>query len=194
MDLMKVYKMNNSDLQNLIGSWFPNPEADKVSEIVTTSEPEEGSEEDAKVQEPINPSLLEFTEEGSEFLNITVEPEQLYSLMSQLKSNDKTNFDYLYCLTGMDWGVELGVIYHLESIDLNHNIVVKVKTADRENPTLDSVYDIWRTAEFHEMEAFDFFGIKFNNHPNLKRLFLTPDWDGYPLRKDYVDEANMVVK
>jgi len=86
------------------------------------------------------------------------------------------------------------LIYHLESISNRHNIVLKVKTDDRENPTLDSVCDIWRTAEFHEMEIFDFFGIKFNNHPNLKRLFLTPDWDGYPLRKDYVDEANMIVK
>ena len=94
----------------------------------------------------------------------------------------------------MDWGKDLGVIYHLESTKLKHKIVVKVMVADRENPTLDSVCDIWKTAEFHEMEIFDFFGIRFNNHPNLKRLFLTPDWDGWPLRKDYVDEANMIVK
>ena len=76
----------------------------------------------------------------------------------------------------------------------NWACVLKVKTADRENPTLDTVCDIWKTAEFHEREVFDFFGIKFNNHPNLKRLFLTEDWDGFPLRKDYVDEINMVIK
>jgi len=137
---------------------------------------------------------FEFPEEGSEFLNVVVPKEQLHSVCSQLRSHPDLNFDYLFCVTGMDWGEELGVIYHLESITNRHNIVVKVKTEDRENPTLDSVCDIWRTAEFHEMEIFDFFGIKFNNHPNLKRLFLTPDWDGYPLRKDYVDEANMIVK
>jgi NADH/F420H2 dehydrogenase subunit C len=137
---------------------------------------------------------LEFTEEGSQFLNITVQPENLHKLMSQLKSNTETNFDYLFCVTGMDWGKELGVIYHLESTTHRHIIVVRVKTEDRENPTLDSVSDIWKTADFHEREVFDFFGIKFNNHPNLKCLFLTDEWEGFPLRKDYVDEINMIIK
>ena len=137
---------------------------------------------------------LEFTAEKSQFLNITVQPEQLHQLMSQLKSNPETNFDYLFCLSGVDWGSALGVVYHLESTTHRHQIVVKVKTEDRENPTFDTVYDIWRTAEFHEREVFDFFGILFTNHPNLKRLFLTEDWDGFPLRKDYVDEINMVIK
>lgn len=137
---------------------------------------------------------LEFTEEKSQFLNITVPSEQLHQLMTQLKSNSETNFDYLFCLTGMDWGKELGVVYHLESTTHRHQLVVKVKTEDRENPTFDTVCDIWYTAEFHEREVFDFFGIKFTNHPNLKRLFLTEEWDGFPLRKDYVDEINMVIK
>jgi NADH-quinone oxidoreductase subunit C len=137
---------------------------------------------------------LEFTEEKSQFLNITVQPEQLHQLMSQLKSNSETNFDYLFCLSGVDWGKELGVVYHLESTTHRHQLVVKVKTEDRENPTFDTVYDIWRTAEFHEREIFDFFGILFTNHPNLKRLFLTEDWDGFPLRKDYVDEINMIIR
>lgn len=137
---------------------------------------------------------LEFTEEKSQFLNITVQPEQLHQLMTQLKSNSETNFDYLFCLSGMDWGAALGVVYHLESTIHRHQLVVKVKTEDRENPTFDSVWTIWRTAEFHEREVFDFFGIQFNNHPNLKRLFLTEDWDGFPLRKDYVDEINMIIK
>ena len=137
---------------------------------------------------------LEFTEEKSQFLNITVQPEHLHQLMSQLKSNPETNFNYLFCLSGVDWEKEMGIVYHLESTTHRHCIVVKVKTADRKNPTFDSVCDIWYTAEFHEREVFDFFGIKFNNHPNLKRLFLTEEWDGFPLRKDYVDEINMVIK
>ncbi len=137
---------------------------------------------------------LEFTEEGSQFLNITVQPKQLYQLMFQLKSNSDTQFDYLFCLSGVDWGEELGVVYHLESIVHRHIVVVKVQTADRENPTFDTVCDIWKTADFHEREVFDFFGIIFTKHPNLKRLFLTEDWDGFPLRKDYVDEINMVIK
>jgi NADH/F420H2 dehydrogenase subunit C len=139
-------------------------------------------------------SNLEFTEEASEFLNITVPKEELHKLCADLKSDTDLSFDYLFCMTGIDYGKELGVIYHLESIKYRHQIVVKVKNEDRENPVLDSVTDIWKTAEFNEMEIFDFFGIKFNNHPNLKRLFLTPDWNGFPLRKDYVDTDNMVVK
>ncbi len=137
---------------------------------------------------------LEFTEEGSQFLNITVKPEHLHQLLQQLKNNTETSFDYLFCLTGVDYEKAMGIVYHLESTTHRHIIVVKVQTEDRENPTFDSVCDIWKTAEFHEREVFDFFGIKFNNHPNLKRLFLTEDWDGFPLRKDYVDEINMVIK
>ncbi|RXP44563.1 NADH-quinone oxidoreductase subunit C [Lutibacter sp. HS1-25] len=137
---------------------------------------------------------LEFTEEGSQFLNITVKPQQLHQLLSQLKSNIETQFDYLFCLSGVDYEKSLGVVYHLESTTHRHILVVKVETEDRENPTFDSVCDIWKTAEFHEREVFDFFGIKFNNHPNLKRLFLTDEWVGFPLRKDYVDEINMVIK
>ena len=137
---------------------------------------------------------LEFTEEKSQFLNITVQPAQLHQLMSQLKSNTETSFDYLFCLSGVDWGTALGVVYHLESTTHRHMLVVKVKTEDRENPTFDTVSNIWYTADFHEREVFDFFGIKFNNHPNLKRLFLTEEWDGFPLRKDYVDEINMIIK
>lgn len=137
---------------------------------------------------------LEFSEEASEFLNVTVPIEELHNVCEKLKNTPELKFDYLFCLTGMDWGEELGVIYHLESTTFRHNIVVKVNTSDRENPTLDTVSDIWLTAEYHEMEVFDFFGIKFNSHPNLKRLFLPPEWQGYPLRKDYVDEENMIIK
>jgi len=137
---------------------------------------------------------LEFSTEASEFLNVIVPKEQLHSICNQLKTNPNLKFNYAFCITGMDWGKDLGVIYHLESTEFKHQIVVKVMIDDRENPVLDSVHDIWQTAEFHELEIFDFFGIKFNNHPKLRRLFLTPDWDGYPLRKDYVDEANMIVK
>ena len=139
-------------------------------------------------------SNVEFTEEASQFLNVSVSKEELHQLCADLKSDNDLNFDYLFCMTGIDYGKELGVIYHLESVKYRHQLVVKVKTEDRENPTLDSVTDIWKTAEFNEMEIFDFFGIKFNNHPNLKRLFLTPEWNGFPLRKDYVDTENMVVR
>ena len=137
---------------------------------------------------------LEFSEEASEFLNVTVPKEELIEICTKLKNTPELDFDYLFCLTGIDYGEKLGVIYHLESIEKKHCIVVKVSTDDREKPELDSVNQIWRTAEFHEMEVYDFFGITFKNHPNMKRLFLPPEWVGFPLRKDYEDEANMVIK
>ena len=191
MDSMKDFKsesMTNEALQNIINSWFPN----SISKTEAAEAPIETQISETK--ESVSTNGLEFNEEGSQFININVQPELLHKLMSQLKSNDETHFDYLFCLSGVDWGEELGVVYHLESTTHRHMIVVKVQTKDRENPTFDSVYDIWATAEFHEREVFDFFGIKFNNHPNLKRLFLTEEWVGYPLRKDYVDEINMVIK
>ena len=186
--------MNNESLQNLIGSWFPNPDIEKVSETTEQRGTDVILEANLEPSNPINTSLLVFYEEASQFLNISVLPEYLHQLMTALKNNPETYFDYLFCLSGVDWEPELGVVYHLESTTHRHTIVVKVKTEDRENPVFDSVSDLWRTAEFHEREVFDFFGVKFKNHPNLKRLFLTDEWEGFPLRKDYVDDINMVIK
>lgn len=138
---------------------------------------------------------LSFSQEGSQFLNVTVPAASLHKLMEALKTTKETQFDYLFCVTGVDWESSLGVIYHLESTQLRHRLVVRVSTEDRETPNFDTVSDLWATAEFHEREIFDFFGITFNHHPNLKNLFLTPEgWNGYPLRKDYEDEINMVIK
>jgi len=158
--------MNNETLQRTIEGWFPDPET----------------------------AGLTFTEEESQFLNVTISPNELIGLMTRLKADEATHFDYLFCLTGVDWGEDLGVVYHLESTVHRHQLVVKVRTADREQPTLPTVSSIWRTAEFHEREVFDFFGITFTDHPNMKRLFLTDEWEGYPLRKDYEDEINMITK
>jgi NADH-quinone oxidoreductase subunit C len=131
--------------------------------------------------------------DGMQYLEIMVPPSSLYKLARQLKENADTQFDFLFCLTGVDWGPDLGVIYHMRSTIYNHTVVLKTRTSDRENPILDSVTDIWQTAEFHEREAYDLLGIKFKNHPDLRRLFLDKSW-GFPLRKDYVDDINIVTK
>jgi NADH-quinone oxidoreductase subunit C len=117
----------------------------------------------------------------------------LYLLAKQLREKKEAQFDYLFCLTGVDWGQDLGVVYHLRSTIYNHVVVLKTRTADREFPHFDSVSDIWETADFHEREAYDLLGIRFTNHPDLRRLFLDNSW-GYPLRKDYVDDINIVSK
>jgi NADH:ubiquinone oxidoreductase subunit C len=131
--------------------------------------------------------------DGKQYLEITVPPSVLYKLARKLRENEETQFDFLFCLTGVDWGADLGVIYHMRSTIYNHTVVLKTRISDRENPVLDSVTDIWQTAEFHEREVYDLLGIKFNNHPDLRRLFLDNSW-GFPLRKDYVDDINIVTK
>jgi NADH-quinone oxidoreductase subunit C len=124
--------------------------------------------------------------EGKQFTEVTVPSSKLHSLAILLKEKEKTSFDFLVCITGVDYGHDLGVIYHLRSTKHGHMIVLKVRTADREHPMFDSVSDIWKGAELHEREAFDLLGIKFANHPDLRRLFLNSSW-GFPFRKDYVD-------
>ena len=130
--------------------------------------------------------------EGKQYVEITVPSEELHELATVLKKSEDTYFDYLFCLTGVDWVDSLGVIYHLTSTKHNHSIVLKTKTTDHENPVLDTVSDIWRTAEYHEREVYDMFGIKFKNHPDMRRFFLDESWVGYPLRKDYKDEENII--
>jgi NADH-quinone oxidoreductase subunit C len=133
------------------------------------------------------------TKEGKQFAEVTIPASKLHLVAKKLRESEETSFDFLSCLTGVDWGQDLGVVYHIFSTKHNHGIVLKTRTADRENPLLDSVSDIWKTADFHEREAFDLLGIKFNNHPDLRRLFLDSSW-GYPFRKDYVDDINIVTK
>ena len=128
-----------------------------------------------------------------QFVEATVPPSKLYSLAKQLREREEAQFDYLFCLSGVDYGQDLGVVYHLRSTHFDHVVVLKTRTSDREHPQLDSVADIWQTANLHEREVFDLLGIKFTNHPDLRRLFLDSSW-GFPLRKDYVDDKNIVTR
>jgi len=130
---------------------------------------------------------------GKQFVEMTVAPELLVSTATALKQNKDTLFDMLVCITGVDWGKELGVVYHLRSTVFNHMIVLKTKVSDRENPEIDSLCSLWPAADFHEREVFDLLGIKFRGHPDLRRLFLDSTW-GYPLRKDYKDDINILAK
>jgi len=93
-------------------------------------------------------------------------------------------FDYLVNLTGMDYGKELGVLYQLYSMSHQHRFVIKIQLS-RENPELPTVEQVWKTANWHEREAFDMFGIVFLGHPYLVRILTPVDWEGFPLRKDY---------
>ena len=149
--------------------------------------------ENEKLKEKIAGIIPEASfNDGVQFLEVTVPAGQLHTIAQQLKTDSETLFDYLICLTGVDWAENLSVIYHLTSTEHKHSLVLKTFTEGRENPAVDTVCDIWRTAEWHEREVFDLLGIRFNNHPNMRRLFLEEDWDGHPLRKDYEDNINMI--
>jgi len=130
---------------------------------------------------------------GRQFVEVTVKSEKILAVMETLKETKDTSFDLLVSLTGMDWGTDLGVVYHLRSTVFNHMIVVKIMIPDRENPSADSLCQVYPGAEFHEREVYDLLGIRFNGHPDLRRLFLDSSW-GYPLRKDYKDDVNIVSK
>ncbi len=130
---------------------------------------------------PVTPDV------GTTPRSIQVSLDDILVLARALHGDPATYFDVLSCLTGIDNGVEAGtmeVVYNLYSIPFDHHVMVKV-TLPRDHPQIDSVSSVWRTAEWHEREAFDLFGIVFRQHPDLRRILLPADWQGYPLRKDY---------
>lgn len=129
--------------------------------------------------------------DGPQYLTAQIKAESWLEAAQVLKSNPKTAFDYLFCLSGVDMPDHLEAVYHLESTTLRHAMVVKVRTNDRIQAHIPSVSGIWPTANFHEREAFDLLGIKFTGHPDLRRFFMD-DNQGHPLRKDYKDENRIV--
>ena len=119
----------------------------------------------------------------------TVPAERFHDLASRLRH--EAGFDFLRSLTGVDWGEEgIGAVYHLESTSTGENVVLRTLTPDRTQGVLPSVCDLWKGAEFNEREVFDYFGIRFLNHPDMRRLYLRDDWVGHPLRKDYDESLN----
>jgi len=131
-------------------------------------------------------------EDNKQFVSFVIPSDKFRLVVENLKSSEETAFDYLFCLTGVDMGKDLVVVYHLSSTKYGHEIVLKVKLSDRENPSVDTISDLYRAADFYEREVYDLLGIKFNNHGDMRRIFLDENWKGYPLRKDYIDEINIV--
>lgn len=126
---------------------------------------------------------------------LTVPADQLVALCQFLRDDERLFFDLLACITGIDNGPEANtveVIYNLTSIPYEHNLMLKVviprSGATSGLPAVPSVSHIWRTADWHEREAFDLVGIYFANHPDLRRILLPTDWVGHPLRTDYQEQ------
>ena len=142
----------------------------------------------ANIQETIARLFPEATFEESNMLQVNIDDRQWHALAKELRDNEELSFDFLVTIVGMDWPENFGCIYYLTSTRHNHHISVRVLAPSRENPMIHSISDLWKIAGIFEREVYDFFGIKFIGNHDMRRLFLSIDWDGYPLRKDY-DES-----
>ena len=131
-------------------------------------------------------------EEGGEWFTAQIDPGNWLSLARELHNNAELAFDYLFCLTCIDFKTHLTMVYHLTSTTYRHTLVIKSKL-NRDKPEIETVSHLWRTAEFHEREAYELFGVNFLHHPDLRLLILPDGWEGRnPMRKDYEDPINII--
>jgi len=119
---------------------------------------------------------------------VSVTADNLHTVCMTLRNDPQLLFGSLMCLCGVDFPDELQTVYHLFSIPLGHKFTLKCNVP-KSAPFIPSVADIWSTAEWHEREAFDMFGITYTGHPDMRRILCPDDWEGYPLRKDYVPQT-----
>jgi NADH-quinone oxidoreductase subunit C len=136
------------------------------------------------LKEKFGPAVIEYrTEAGEPYIRIL--HSRTKDVCIFLRDDSRMNFNYLSCLSGVDCSKKyLSAVYHLAST-VNRNKVVLKARCTKENPHIQSVSMVWRTADWHEREAYDLFGIIFDGHPDLRRILLPEDWEGYPLRKGY---------
>jgi NADH-quinone oxidoreductase subunit C len=131
-------------------------------------------------------------EEGGQWLTINIAPAEWLAFAKQLRTDEALRFDFLFCITCVDWKTHVSMVYHLTSTTYRYNIVVKA-TLDVANPAIESVSGIWKTANFHEREVYEMFGVNFINHPDLRLLILPDGWEGKnPMLKDFEDAVNMI--
>lgn len=131
-------------------------------------------------------------EETFDFPLLYADKSEMFIIAKKLKESPETLFDFLFCETAVDRNPNLEMVYHLNSTTHRHDMVLKVVLEDRETPEVHSVNELWKAAELYENEIYDMFGIRFTGHPNLRRIMLGDEWPGFPLRKDYKDDINIV--
>ncbi len=138
-----------------------------------------------KLKENFSSSILEVVEYKGQ-VSITIKKEDLLMLCRYLKDDPELQYNFLSDLCAVDYPKRekrFDIIYNLYSLPCRWRVRLKVKVADGEN--VPSLTPIWQTANWHEREVYDLFGVKFDNHPDLQRILMPDDWEGHPLRKDY---------
>lgn len=121
-----------------------------------------------------------------------LEPSRLVEAVQSLRDSEESDLVFLYNLTAVDQERHFEVIYHLQSLDHNHLLQVKARLNDREDPSVPSLTGLYHGAHLQEREVFDLFGIRFEGHPDLRRMFLWEGFPGYPLRKDFLQMPGQV--
>ena len=117
---------------------------------------------------------------------IVVNSDSLLAVAAFLKDTRGLDLDYLNYITAIDYYDHFEVVYQMVSLEHNHSLVLKTRCYQRDNPTLPSVVRLWQGADFQEREIYDLMGIRFEGHPNMKRIVLWEGFQGHPLRKDYL--------
>ena len=140
-----------------------------------------GNELAARLEEAL-PNVVE----GCDTTAIWVKPNHMVQVAHFLFSDQTLDFNYLNSITAVDFIECFEIIYHLTSLNKQHSAVVKTKLYGREEVTLPSVYNIWKGADFQEREIWDLMGVRFEGHPNMKRIMLWEGFEGHPLRKDFL--------
>jgi NADH-quinone oxidoreductase subunit C len=135
----------------------------------------------SRIQEKYPDSIEESTNEY-----LVVKGDSLLNVAGYLRDTDDLKLDFFNYVTAIDYYSYFEVVYQLTSTVHNHSIVLKTRCYDRDNPSVPSVISLWQGADLQEREIFDLMGIRFEGHPNLKRLFLWDGFQGHPLRKDYL--------
>jgi NADH-quinone oxidoreductase subunit C len=138
-----------------------------------------------KLKNEFGDDIIELCAEEPSEPFISVNPQKIVDICLYLRDENEFLFDYLSCLSGLDLGDNLAVVYHLKSMALGHRIAIKA-TVPKAEPVIPTVEKVWRSADWHERETYDLIGIKFDGHHNLIRILCPYDWEGHPLRKDYV--------
>ena len=134
-------------------------------------------------------AILGFDTELAGDPNIHIVPSAIADVCQYLAETDTLAFDSLMCLSGVDLSAkdeDFAIVYHIYAMQHRHSVVLKT-AVPKTDPCLSSVSHIWKTADWHERETYDLYGILFEGHSDLRRILLPDDWEGYPLRKDYTE-------
>ena len=175
------------------------PAAPAAAPKAKPAAPPAAAKEEAEEEPPPPPHPLivaavkqfpdDVTDDGKDTVDdpiLRVGADRLIEVLQWLRDDESNGFDFLSSLTAIDWTERkprFDVVYHLRSLKTSQCLTVKVGCEDGEG--VPSVVELWTTADWHERETYDLYGVEFLGHPNLERIFLPEDWEGHPLRKDY---------